>query len=78
MSLELLDRSGKLKESESTVLVEGLALAMIIGGSAIATWLAKNKYQPEIERCWKDSVEAESHSMQSEHFKGLKSAIGRK
>jgi hypothetical protein len=32
------------------IIVEGLAIATIIGISVAVTWLAKNKYQPEIER----------------------------
>jgi hypothetical protein len=32
------------------LLVEGLTIAVIIDGGAIAVLLIKNKYQPEIER----------------------------
>jgi len=36
------------------IIVEILTLATIIGASAIATWLAKNKYQPGIETVWEN------------------------
>jgi hypothetical protein len=41
------------------LLVDGLTIAAIIGAAVIAVLLIKNKYQPEIERTWKNSREQE-------------------
>jgi capsular polysaccharide biosynthesis protein len=41
------------------LLVEGLTIATIIGGGVISVFLIKNKYQPEIERTWKNNREQE-------------------
>jgi hypothetical protein len=38
-------------------LVEGLTIAVIIGGGAIAVLLIKNKYQLEIGTTWENSRE---------------------
>jgi hypothetical protein len=37
------------------LLVEGLTIAATIGGGVIAVLPIENKYQPEIERTWKNS-----------------------
>jgi hypothetical protein len=41
------------------LLAEGLTIAAIIGRGIIAVLLIKNKYQPEIEKTWKNSKEKE-------------------
>jgi hypothetical protein len=32
------------------MILESLTIGSILGGSALVTWLAKTKFQPEIER----------------------------
>jgi len=32
------------------MLIEGISIALIIGSCAFVVWIAKNKFQPEIER----------------------------
>ena len=48
----MIDIEGKYRQQFHMIIVEILTLATIIGPSA--TWLAKNKYQPGIERVWEN------------------------
>jgi hypothetical protein len=39
------------------MLIEGLTISVLIGGSTILVLFAKNKYQPEIEKVWENRKE---------------------
>jgi hypothetical protein len=39
------------------MLIEGLTISTLIGGSTILVLFAKNKYQPEIEKVWENRKE---------------------
>jgi hypothetical protein len=45
----------RLTLPRKSMLIEGLLIAGIIGANSIAVLLAKNRYQPEIERVWENS-----------------------
>jgi hypothetical protein len=38
------------------VVMEVLTIGALIGGSSLAVWIVKSRYQPEIERVWESRI----------------------
>jgi len=49
------------------MITEAVTIGVILGGSAVAAWLAKNKFQPEIDRSLARTEEAIVARRKSSH-----------